>query len=90
MEVLEWRPLEVDLRVSLEPSGRGTRLRSQFEARPHGFFRLLFPFFPIAMKRQEKQNMANLKARIENRQIEATDLFARHARDDHCAPAAGG
>jgi hypothetical protein len=42
-----------------------TRLVSRFDARPHGWMRLVFPMFMQVMKRQERANMVNLKRVLE-------------------------
>ena len=66
----EWQyvnggPVRVTLTIRLAPEGRGTRLISRFDARPKGLFRVVFPVFLVMMKRQERANMANLKAALE-------------------------
>jgi len=58
-------PIEVDLTISLRPTASGTLLNSRFDARPHGFFRLIFPIFLIILGRQEKANMLNVKRFLE-------------------------
>lgn len=58
-------PVSVRLSIQLKPDGIGTQLHSTFDAHPNGLFRLLFPVFIKIMKRQERQNMANLKAALE-------------------------
>ena len=59
-------PIEVELTISLTPSASGTLLRSRFDARPHGWFRLIFPVFLVILRRQEKANMANVKRYLED------------------------
>ena len=46
-------PVEVTVTVRLQPTATGTRLSSDFEARPHGFFRLIFPLFLMKIRREE-------------------------------------
>ena len=58
-------PIEVELKITLEPTPRGTSLTSRFGATPHGFFRLIFPVFLIILRRQEKANLVNLKRVLE-------------------------
>lgn len=58
-------PVSVTLTVTLAPHPTGTRLGSRFEARPHGWMRLAFPVFMLIMKRQERENMVNLKRALE-------------------------
>jgi len=58
--------IEVDLTILLRPTAGGTMLRSRFDAKPHGFFRLIFPIFLIILRRQEKANMANVKRFLES------------------------
>src|SRR5258708_39403542 len=58
--------IEVDLTISLTPTAGGIMLRSRFDAKAHGFFRLIFPIFLIIIRRQEKANMANVKRFLES------------------------
>jgi carbon monoxide dehydrogenase subunit G len=58
-------PVEVTFTAYLTTEANATRLDVDFEAKPHGFFVLIFPLFMLAMKRQEKANMANLKRTLE-------------------------
>jgi hypothetical protein len=57
--------IEVDLTITLGPTPRGTLLTSRFDARPHGFFRVIFPVFLIILRRQENANMVNVKRALE-------------------------
>lgn len=59
-------PVEVDLTISLTPTPTGTLLKSRFDARAHGLFRLIFPVFLVILRRQEKANMANVKRFLED------------------------
>lgn len=58
-------PVSVRLSIELTPVGTGTELHSTFDARPNGWFRIVFPIFIQIMKRQEHRNMTNLKAALE-------------------------
>ena len=60
-------PLEVTFTCTFEPVPEGARLTSEFSPTPHGWFRLVFPFFLVVMRRQEKQNMALIKSALEHR-----------------------
>jgi hypothetical protein len=58
-------PVSVTFTATLVPHPTGTRLVARFEARPHGWMRLAFPAFMQIMKRQERENMTNLKRTLE-------------------------
>ena len=58
-------PVEVRLDVDLTPTPAGTRLVSRFDAKPRGWFHLVFPIFLLVIRRQEKTNMANAKRAVE-------------------------
>lgn len=58
-------PIEVDLTITLATTANGTLLKSRFDAKPHGLFRLIFPIFLIILGRQEKANMVNSKRAME-------------------------
>lgn len=60
-------PLEVAVDIQLAPQGAGTLFTSRFTARPHGFFKLIFPIFKRMMARFELANMGHLKRAIEAR-----------------------
>ena len=61
-------PVEVTFTCRLEPVGAGeTRLQADFEPKPHGWFRLVFPIFLLAIRRQEKANMGLLRDAVERR-----------------------
>jgi uncharacterized protein YndB with AHSA1/START domain len=64
-------PVEVDFTCRLEPTPTGTRLDAEFVARPHGWFRLVFPMFLVVIKRQERANMRHLRTRLESLSQEA-------------------
>jgi uncharacterized protein YndB with AHSA1/START domain len=58
-------PVSVKFAVTLAPHPTGTRLVARFDARPNGWMRLAFPVFMLIMKRQERENMKNLKRTLE-------------------------
>jgi hypothetical protein len=65
-------PVAVTFDVRLTEEDGATRLVSRFDARPRGMFRLIFPFFMMIMRRQERTNMRNLTRALEHPdQIEA-------------------
>ena len=59
--------LEVTFTGTLEPVDEGTRLQVDFDATPHGWFRLLFPVFVVFLRRHEKQNMVRIRDAFEGR-----------------------
>ncbi len=60
-------PIEVAFSVHLEAAPEGTRLHAEFDARPHGWFRLVFPAFLLMMKKEERANMNHLRDALERR-----------------------
>ncbi len=60
-------PIEVTFTCRLEPVPEGTRLHAEFEPRPHGWFRLLFPVFLLVIRRDEAANMRYIRAALERR-----------------------
>jgi Polyketide cyclase / dehydrase and lipid transport len=60
-------PLEVTLTIRLERVPDGTLLRSAFDARPHGWFRVVFPLFLLRLRREESANMSYLRHALERR-----------------------
>lgn len=42
----------------------GSLLRVRFDARPRGWFRLVFPAFVVMARRREKANMAHLREAV--------------------------
>lgn len=60
-------PIEVTLTCHLEPVAEDTRLHAEFEATPHGWFRLIFPIFLLFMRREERANMGHLRDAVERR-----------------------
>ncbi len=59
-------PVSVTLTINLTAEGTGTRLVSTFDAYPHGLMRLGFPVFLRIMRRQEAENMSNIKRKLES------------------------
>jgi hypothetical protein len=75
---LRWRyhnsgRIEVTFSVRLEPIAEETRLRADFDARPHGWFRLIFPVFLLMMKKEERANMTHLRTALERRTASGPD-----------------
>jgi hypothetical protein len=58
-------PITVTLDVDLVDHPDGTQLRTAFDATPHGKAWLFFPVFLLLIRREEKQNMAHIKAWLE-------------------------
>ena len=58
-------PVEVRFTGRLTPEGSSTRLDTSFDARPRGWFRLMFPVFMMIMRRQESANMTLVKEALE-------------------------
>ena len=54
-------PLEVTLTARLTPVAGGTRLDTEFDATPHGAFRLFFPLFVRKMRKVESANMGHIR-----------------------------
>ncbi|MFZ1677918.1 MAG: hypothetical protein WAT91_11625 [Saprospiraceae bacterium] len=65
LEFVNGGPLEVTLELTLTSAGDATEMESKFIATPHGFIRAIFPIFRKKMKRQEQENMMNLKKALE-------------------------
>jgi carbon monoxide dehydrogenase subunit G len=59
--------LEVTMTVRLEPVPDGTRLSSDFDARPHGFLKLIFPIMLRRLRAEEKANMGHIRTALERR-----------------------
>lgn len=59
-------PVAVTVAVRLSEEAGGTRLRSAFEASPHGPARLFFPVFIRLMRKEEARNMGYLKECLES------------------------
>ena len=60
-------PIEVVVRCRLEPVADGTKLFTDFEAIPHGWFKVIFPLFLARLRREEKANMGYIRDTIESR-----------------------
>jgi uncharacterized protein YndB with AHSA1/START domain len=60
-------PVAVNVTGTVEAEGDASRLTFEFDARPSGWFRLVFPFFMLMMRKQEKANMTLLRAALERR-----------------------
>lgn len=60
-------PIEVTFTCTLEPVAGGTILQAQFAARPHGWFRLVFPLFLLLIRHEEKANMGYIRDALERR-----------------------
>lgn len=60
-------PVHVTLTARLQPEHEKTRLEVDFDARPNGMFRLIFPFFLLIMRRDERANMTHLRQALEAR-----------------------
>lgn len=58
-------PVAVNLDVSLAGRDGGTDLVSRFEARPRGWFMLVFPIFLLILRRTERENTINAKRALE-------------------------
>ena len=52
-------------KARLEPVAEGTRLSVDFDAGPHGWFRLVFPLFLRRLRRDEKANMTYIREAME-------------------------
>ena len=60
-------PIEATVRFRLEQVEGGTRLYADFEAVPHGLFRLIFPMFLARLRKEERANMTYLRQALEER-----------------------
>ena len=60
-------PLEVTMTVRFERVPGGTRLSADFDARPHGFLRLIFPILLRKLKTEERANMGHIREAVERR-----------------------
>ena len=58
-------PIAVSFTGAVEPVEGGSRLSVRFDARPRGWFRVLFPAFLVMARRQEKANMTHLRQVLE-------------------------
>ena len=64
-------PVEVTLTARLVPVAEGTRLETDFDAMPHGPFRLVFPLFVRKLRRVEAANMGHIREILEARAARA-------------------
>lgn len=60
-------PIEVTFACRFEPHPKGTKLFAEFQPRPHGWFRLVFPLFLLMIRRDEKANMVHIREELERR-----------------------
>ena len=60
-------PIAVTFTGTVEPVDGGSLLRARFDARPSGWFRVVFPAFVVMARRQEKANMTHLRHAVERR-----------------------
>lgn len=60
-------PIAVTFTGTVEPVVGGSLFRARFDARPRGWFRLMFPAFVVMARRQEKANMTHLREAVERR-----------------------
>ena len=70
--------IEVTVTIRLEPVAQGTRLHSDFDARPHGWFRLVFPLFLAKIRKEESANMTYLREALERRATRSSDWEGTH------------
>ena len=59
--------IEVTLTCRLEAGHEGTKLDTEFEPRPHGWFRIIFPIFLLIIRREEQANMRHIREALERR-----------------------
>jgi hypothetical protein len=60
-------PIEATVRFKLETNDPGTTLFADFEAVPHGWFKLIFPMFLRRLRKEERANMTYLRDALERR-----------------------
>jgi hypothetical protein len=65
-------PIAVRATGTVDAEGDKSRLTFEFDARPTGWFRVVFPLFMLMMRKQEEANMTYLREALE-RQIAAVD-----------------
>ena len=58
-------PAGMTFTARLTEESSATRLEVDFDATAHGLFKLIFPIFVRVMRRQERQNMENIKTSLE-------------------------
>ena len=60
-------PIAVRATGTVDAEGDKSRLTFEFDARPTGWFRVVFPLFMLMMRKQEKANMTYLREALERR-----------------------
>jgi hypothetical protein len=60
-------PIVVRVTGTVDAVGNKSRLTFEFDARPTGWFRLVFPPFMLMMRKQEKANMTHIREALERR-----------------------
>ena len=60
-------PIAVRAMGNVDAEGDKSRLGFEFDARPTGWFRVVFPLFILIMKKREKANMTLLREALERR-----------------------
>ncbi len=63
-------PLEVTVRCRLEPVSEGTKLFADFEAVPHGWFKVIFPLFLRRIRKEERENMTRIREALVARTVQ--------------------
>lgn len=58
-------PVEVTVTIRVQPTAAGTLLFFDFDARPHGWFRLVFPLFLARIRKEEAANRIHIKTALE-------------------------
>lgn len=75
-------PIEATVRFRLEPTDTGTTLFADFEAVPHGWFKLIFPLFLRRLRREELSNMTYIREALERRASTNKADNAHHQRHE--------
>lgn len=60
-------PVEVTVSCRLEAAAAGTQLFTDFDATPHGWFKLIFPLFLMRLRKEELANMSYIREALERR-----------------------
>lgn len=60
-------PIRVVFIATIQPVDEGSQLTVDFDARPQGWFRLVFPLFLVKLRRDERANMTHLRQALELR-----------------------
>jgi hypothetical protein len=61
--------IEVTVTIRIVPTEDGITLHSDFDAHPHGPFRLFFPVFLRKIRKEEAANMTYIKETLERRTV---------------------